>query len=39
MIVVNHVSKQYGAAHALRDVSFNCEQGRVTGLLGPIGAG
>ncbi|MBU6436551.1 MAG: ABC transporter ATP-binding protein [Betaproteobacteria bacterium] len=33
------VSKTYGALHALRDVSFDIEQGEFFALLGPNGAG
>lgn len=39
MIVVNEVSKQFGARYALNEVSFRSKQGRITGLLGPNGAG
>ena len=36
---VDHVSKSYGALHALNDVSLRIEQGEFFGLLGPNGAG
>ncbi|GAA0813799.1 ABC transporter ATP-binding protein [Spirilliplanes yamanashiensis] len=39
MIVVEHLSKRYGAYTAVDDVSFTCEPGTVTGFLGPNGAG
>jgi ABC-2 type transport system ATP-binding protein len=39
MIRVENVSKRYGAHDAVRDVSFTCEPGTVTGFLGPNGAG
>jgi ABC-2 type transport system ATP-binding protein len=38
-IQVNHVSKSFGNTHAVRDVSFDIEKGRIFGLLGPNGAG
>jgi len=39
MITVSHLRKTFGKVTALRDVSFQAEDGRVTGLLGPNGAG
>lgn len=39
MIEVNSLSKRYGAAEVVQDVSFRCEPGTVTGFLGPNGAG
>ncbi len=42
MVVVIHVdqlTKRYGDHVAVRDVSFRCEPGTVTGFLGPNGAG
>jgi ABC-2 type transport system ATP-binding protein len=39
MIEVDHLSKQYGRTAAVRDVSFTCRAGTVTGFLGPNGAG
>jgi ABC-2 type transport system ATP-binding protein len=39
MIVVDHVTKSYGKATVVADVSFTAEQGRVTGFLGPNGSG
>lgn len=39
MIEVSHLHKRYGAVHAVRDVSFEVEQGAVVGFLGPNGAG
>ncbi|MBQ9577280.1 MAG: ABC transporter ATP-binding protein [Muribaculaceae bacterium] len=38
-IEVNHVSKSYGKAKALDDVSFTVGKGEVFGLIGPDGAG
>jgi ABC-2 type transport system ATP-binding protein len=39
MITVEQVTKRYGGATAVNDVSFRCEPGTVTGFLGPNGAG
>lgn len=39
MIHVSHLTKYYGDYVAVRDVSFDVEQGQVVGFLGPNGAG
>lgn len=39
MIRVDGLQKSFGEVKAVRDVSFNAEDGRITGLLGPNGAG
>lgn len=39
MILVEHLSKRFGAVQALHDVSFTAVDGRITGLLGHNGAG
>lgn len=39
MIEVEHLSKSYGSAVALVDVSFTVKSGEVVGFLGPNGAG
>lgn len=39
MIVVDELRKSFGDVKAVRGVSFNAEDGRITGLLGPNGAG
>lgn len=39
MINVSHLSKNYGAFEAVKDVSFEVEKDRVLGFLGPNGAG
>jgi ABC-2 type transport system ATP-binding protein len=39
MIIVDHLTKTYGAFTAVDDVSFACRPGTVTGFLGPNGAG
>ena len=39
MIVVDSLTKRYGSHKALNRVSFTARDGRVTGLVGPKGAG
>ena len=39
MIVADGLTKTYGSQLAVKDVSFRCEAGTVTGFLGPNGAG
>src|ERR1700721_1377809 len=39
MIEANSLTKDYGSRIAVRDVTFRCEPGTVTGFLGPNGAG
>lgn len=39
LLQVDSVTKYFGGLCALRKVSFNAEQGRITGLIGPNGAG
>jgi ABC-2 type transport system ATP-binding protein len=39
MIVIENLTKRYGPAVPVRDVSFTCLPGTVTGFLGPNGAG
>ena len=38
-ISVNQLSKYYGKARALEEVSFTVSQGRLVGFLGPNGSG
>jgi ABC-2 type transport system ATP-binding protein len=38
-LVVNHLTKRFGARTAFSDVSFTVAQGEVFGFLGPNGAG
>ena len=38
-IVIDHLSKSFGAVRAVDDLSFTVRPGRVTGFLGPNGAG
>lgn len=39
MILVESLTKKYGAFTAVDDISFTAQSGRVTGFLGPNGAG
>ncbi|MCC9310959.1 ABC transporter ATP-binding protein [Kitasatospora sp. RB6PN24] len=39
VIEVEHLHKRYGHVTAVRDVSFQVEQGEIFGILGPNGAG
>jgi ABC-2 type transport system ATP-binding protein len=39
MIKVERLTRAYGSFIAVNDISFECEQGTVTGFLGPNGAG
>jgi ABC-2 type transport system ATP-binding protein len=38
-IIVDKISKTFGAVKAVRDVSFEVDPGEIFGLLGPNGAG
>ena len=38
-ISVNQLSKYYGKARALEEVSFTISEGRLVGFLGPTGSG
>ena len=38
-VVINGVSKRFGATEAVRDLSFEVRQGEMFGLIGPDGAG
>jgi sodium transport system ATP-binding protein len=39
MIIVDKLTKSFGAVQAVRGVSFTAPDGKITGLLGPNGAG
>ena len=39
MLDIVNLSKTYGSAHALTDVSFSIDQGSFTTILGPSGSG
>lgn len=39
IIEANHLTKYYGKARGIVDVSFNVEQGEIFGFIGPNGAG
>ncbi len=38
-ILVSHLSKSFGATHAVEDISLQVEAGEIYGLIGPDGAG
>jgi ABC-2 type transport system ATP-binding protein len=38
-VEVNNLDKHFGKTHAVRDLTFSVEPGRVTGFLGPNGSG
>jgi branched-chain amino acid transport system ATP-binding protein len=38
-LIVNNITKKFGGMVALKDVSFELEQGEIFGLIGPNGAG
>ena len=39
MIIVDNISKSYKNVHALKNISFNVEDGELFGLIGPDGCG
>jgi ABC-2 type transport system ATP-binding protein len=39
MIDIDHMTKRYGPAVGVQDITFTCAPGTVTGFLGPNGAG
>ena len=39
MIAVERLTKFYGNARAIEDISFSCRRGEIVGFLGPNGAG
>ena len=39
MLRVEALSKSFGALHAVRDLSFAAQGGRITSIIGPNGAG
>ena len=38
-LIIENISKSFGAVQALKDISFTLKKGEVVGLLGPNGAG
>ncbi|MDQ4502375.1 ATP-binding cassette domain-containing protein [Sinomonas sp. ASV322] len=38
-LLVNRISKTFGAVQAVREVSFSCESSSITGFIGPNGSG
>lgn len=39
VIEINHLTKTYGKARGITDISFNVEEGEIFGFIGPNGAG
>src|SRR3954466_10910484 len=39
MITTHELCKSYGRTPVVHDVSFDCQPGTITGVLGPTGAG
>jgi ABC-2 type transport system ATP-binding protein len=39
ILIVNHISRSFGAIHAVEDVSLSVTPGQIYGLVGPDGAG
>lgn len=39
MIEISHLTKKYGNQYAVKDLTFNMEEGKIYGFLGPNGAG
>jgi ABC-2 type transport system ATP-binding protein len=39
VIEINHLTKMYGKARGITDVTFNVEEGEIFGFIGPNGAG
>lgn len=39
VIEINHLTKMYGKARGIEDVSFHVEEGEIFGFIGPNGAG
>jgi branched-chain amino acid transport system ATP-binding protein len=39
LLELSHINKRFGGLHAVNDVSFSVDKGRIKGLIGPNGAG
>ena len=39
MLTINNINKSFGGLHAVRDCSFQVDEGKITALIGPNGAG
>ena len=39
VIEVSHLTKYYGKARGINDLSFNVDEGEIFGFIGPNGAG
>ena len=39
MLTINNINKSFGGLHAVKNCSFQVDEGKITALIGPNGAG